>query len=151
MRRLRASAIFALGALAGVAGTAAFLRRALPSRGDETSDDVALVAVCNGVDLASRSQAFRGGSVLAILGGVSLDLREASLAPDATLSVHALLGGVAIRTPAEWRVESRAHVLLGGTGVPQQPTEQDAPALVVDGLAVLGGIAAGARAGGLSD
>jgi hypothetical protein len=152
MRPLRAPGVLALGALAGVAGAAAFVRRAVPSRGDETSDDVALVAACGGVELASRSQAFRGGSVLAMLGGVSLDLREASLAPGATLSVRALLGGVAVRIPEGWRVESRAHALFGGVAVPGRPaTDDDAPTLVVEGLAVLGGIAAGAQVGKLSD
>jgi hypothetical protein len=152
MRPLRAARVLALGALVGVAGAAAFVRRAVPSRGDETSDDVALVAACNGIDLASRSQAFRGGSVLAILGGVSLDLREATLAPGATLSVHALLGGVAIRTPAEWRVELRAHALFGGVAAPgRSSVDDDAPTLVVDGLAALGGIAVGPRVGKLSD
>jgi len=151
MRSLRAAGFFVLGAFAGAAGAAAFVRRAVPSLGDETSDEVALAAVWTGIDLTSRSQAFRGGSVLAILGGVSLDLREATLAPDATLSVHALLGGVAIRVPEHWRVESRVHALVGGLAVPAQPADEQAPTLALDGIAVLGGIAAGAQVGKPSD
>ena len=62
------------------------MKRALPSRGDAESDEVALVAIFDGVKLESRSQAFRGGSMLAWFGGVAVDLREAQLAPGALIS-----------------------------------------------------------------
>ena len=99
MRPIRAFALTGFGAVAGFAGAAAVAKRALPSRGDESSDELALVAIFDGIDLKSRAAAFRGGSVLAWFGGVALDLREAALAPDAHLSVHALFGGIAIRVP----------------------------------------------------
>ena len=36
---------------------AAFIKRALPSRGDEESDELTLVAVFDGIDLKSRAKA----------------------------------------------------------------------------------------------
>jgi hypothetical protein len=148
MRVVRSLLIFKLGVWAGVAASAAFMRRALPSRGDEDSDELSLVAVFNGIDLKSRSKAFRGGSVVAWFGGVALDLREAELAPGARLSVRILLGGIAIKTPPSWRVESSVNVLLGGVDA-STPARDDpaAPVLAVDGEAILGGVAVGARAG----
>jgi hypothetical protein len=106
---------------------------------------VALVAIFDGVELKSRAPAFRGGSMLAWYGGVAADLREATLAPEgATLTVHALCGGVSIRVPAGWRVESTAKALAGGVAT-RGAEDADAPTLRVDGLALFGGIAVGAR------
>ncbi len=147
MRLLRTLALLEIGAWAGMATAAAFVKRAVPSRGDEESDELALVAVFDGVDLRSRAKAFRGGSMLAWFGGVAVDLREAELAPDARLSVHTLFGGVAVRVPEGWRVESGMKAIAGGVDVrtPAQD-DPDAPTLRVDGLALFGGIAIGAKA-----
>ena len=131
--------------MGGFAAAAAVAKRALPSRGGEDSDEVGLVAIFDGIELKNGASAFRGGSVLAWFGGVSLDLREATLAPDAHLSVHALFGGVAIRVPPEWRLESNVNVLAGGSDVRTGAEDANAPTLTVDGLALCGGIAIGAK------
>src|SRR3712207_1227757 len=93
---------------------AAYVKRAVPSRGDETSDEISLVAAFDSVRLTSRANAFRGGSVLAWFGGVELDLSEATIAPDARLTVHTLFGGVAIRVPPNCRLESKLTAVAGG-------------------------------------
>ena len=84
--------------------------------------------------------------MLAWLGGIDVDLREAQLAPDARLSVTALLGGISIRIPEEWRVESSVHALAGGVNVKSARTDDpDAPTLRIEGLAALGGVAVAAK------
>ena len=152
MRVLRGLLLFELGALAGTIAAAAFVKRAHPSRGDADSDELALVAVFDGIELASRARAFRGGSMLAWFGGIEMDLRDAEPAEEgARLSVHALFGGIEITTPPTWRVESSAKVLLGGIKVPEAVQDDPgAPVLALSGLALLGGIevrAAGAPSG----
>ena len=147
MHAVRALGLVVLGAVAGASAAAAVVKRAIPSRGDEESDEVALVAVFDGVELKSHAKAFRGGSVLAWFGGVAFDLREATLAPEAHLSVHSLFGGVAIRVPPGWRLESSMHALAGGVDVQRaEPESPDAPTLTLDGFALFGGVAVGARA-----
>lgn len=144
---VRRLGLFLLGFYTGLIAAAALVRRALPSRGDEQSDEVALMAILNGVELKSRAQAFRGGSMLAWFGGVAVDLREAQLAPGAHLSVSAIFGGVAIRVPVGWRVESNVRALAGGVEVDvPEPEDPDAPTLKIDGTAGLGGVAIGAKA-----
>jgi hypothetical protein len=146
MRVLRSLSLVTVGVYAGFAGAAAVMKRVLPSRGDADSDEVALVAIFDGAKLQSRSQAFRGGSMLAWFGGVAVDLREAQLAPGAHLSLHSLFGGIAIRVPTGWRVESNAGALAGGVSVDvPDPEDPDAPTLTIDGFAAFGGIAVGAR------
>ena len=144
---MRSLLAFKLGFWSGVAAAAVFAKRAFPSRGEEESDELALVAVFDGVDLKNRSKAFRGGSMLAWFGGIAVDLREAELAPGARLTVRTLFGGIAVKTPPGWRIESKLLVLFGGAddGTPAKD-DPDAPVLAVDGLVVLGGIAIGARA-----
>jgi Cell wall-active antibiotics response 4TMS YvqF len=146
MRPFRAAALVLLGGFAGLMAAAAVLKQALPSRGDEESDEVALVAIFDGIDLKSRARAFRGGTMLAWYGGIAVDLREATLADDARLSVHSLFGGVAIRVPPDWRVESRARAIAGGVDVKMPASgDSDAPTLTIEGRALFGGIAVGAR------
>jgi len=148
MRLFRAIGLISVGAFAGFASAAAIAKRALPSRGNSQSEEVALVAIFDGVDLRSRATPFRGGSMLAWFGGIAVDLREAKLAPHAHLSVHALLAGIAIRVPPGWRIESNVHALGGGVAIDAPYTDDaEAPRLVLDGLVLFGGVAVGARAG----
>ncbi len=148
MRLLRALLLVKLGAWVGIAVAAAIAKRAMPSRGDEESDELALVAIFDGIDLKSRAAAFRGGSMFSWFGGIAVDLREATLAPPAKLAVTTLCGGIAIRVPPGWRIESTARAVWGGVSdeVPE-PDDPNAPTLVVNGLALFGGIAIGAKAG----
>jgi hypothetical protein len=126
----------------GVAIAAAFAKRAVPSRGDEESDELALVAVFDGIDLKSRAKAFRGGSILAWFGGVALDLGDAELADGAHLSVNTFVGGIAIKTPPGWRIEGDVKSVFGGVKK-ESPAQDDpnAPVLTVEGMALVGGIA----------
>ena len=148
MRLVRALLAFTLGAWAGFVAATSFAKRAVPSRGDEESDEVALAAIFDGVELKSRAKAFKGGSMLAWFGGIEVDLREAELAPAALLTVHTLFGGIAITTPPNWRVESNVKALAGGVDVraPDHPNHE-APVLTLEGLALFGGIALRAEEG----
>jgi hypothetical protein len=152
MRTLRTITIFKLGAWVGMLVAAAFVRRAVPSRGGEESDELALVAVFDGIDLKSRATAFRGGSMFAWFGGIAVDLREAQLAPGARLSVNTFFGGIALKTPPGWRVDSNVRALAGGVdaATPAQD-DPDAPVLSLSGFALFGGVAVGAKAGPYSD
>ena len=147
MRLFRAIGLISVGAFAGFASPAAIAKRALPSRGDAESDDVFLVAIFDGVELKSRATAFRGGSMFSWFGGIAVDLREARLGPGAHLDLDSLFGGIALRVPPDWRIESRVKAFSGGVaiGVPE-PDDPDAPTLTLDGFAAFGGLAVGARA-----
>ena len=149
MRPLRGVLLFKLGAWVGMMAAAAFVRRTVPSRGDEESDELGLVSVFDGIELKSRARAFSGGSMLAWFGGIAVDLREVELAPGARLSLNTLFGGIAIKTPPSWRVESELKAFAGGVDA-RTPggDEPAAPVLTVTGTAFFGGIAIGAKAAG---
>jgi hypothetical protein len=146
VRLIRGLLLFKLGFWTGMVASAALLKRVFPSRGDEESDEVALVAALNGVDLKSRAKAFRGGSMFSWLGGIAVDLREAELADGAHLDVHSAFGGIAIRVPTGWRVESSVTAIAGGVAISvPEPEGEDAPTLTLGGFTVFGGIAVGAK------
>jgi len=146
MRAIRSLLIFKLGIWVGMATAAVFVKRAVPSRGDENSDELALVAVFDGIDLKSRAEAFKGGSMLAWFGGIQLDLREAELAPGALLSVRTLFGGIDITTPPGWRIESSVKAFAGGVDARRQTKDDPGePVLRLEGVALFGGVAVGAK------
>jgi hypothetical protein len=141
VRLVRGLVLFKLGALVGMAAAAAIVKRAVPSRGDETSDELALVAILEGVELKSRARVFKGGSMLAWFGGIDVDLRDVELDAGAQLSTYAIFGGIEIKTPPHWRIESSANAILGGVDTPApDDLDPDAPVLAVAGTALLGGI-----------
>jgi hypothetical protein len=69
-----------------------------------------------------------------------------ALPSGARLSLHSLVGGIAIRIPPGWRVESNLRALAGGVAIDApEPDDADAPRLTLDGLALVGGIAVGTK------
>jgi hypothetical protein len=129
-----------------MAAAAAVVKRAVPSRGDAESDEVGLVAIFDGIELRSRATAFRGGSMFAWYGGIAVDLCETQLAAEgAHLDLHALNGGIAVKVPSSWRVQSNLKALVGGVDVRvPEPDDPDTPTLTLDGLAAFGGVSVGA-------
>ena len=92
----------------------------------------------------SDSEAYRGGDLMAFMGGVEVDLRQAKTTPDgAVIDAFAMWGGVEIRVPEGWRVVSEVVPLLGGfvdnTKPPADPMAVSGR-LLIRGVVVMGGI-----------
>src|SRR6516165_10346199 len=63
-------------------------------RGVSTDSNFNETAVLGGVDRTNNSQNFRSGEATAFMGGVNLDLREATMeGSEATIHVSAVMGG----------------------------------------------------------
>lgn len=82
----------------------------------------------------------------ACMGGISLDLREATLtAPVTDIYIFALMGGVEIIVPPDVRLESDGFAIMGGfEDQLREPAsmDPDAPLIRVHGLAIMGGVEA---------
>lgn len=80
----------------------------------------------------------------ACMGGVGLDLREATLtAPVTEVFVMAVMGGVEIIVPPNVRLESDGFAIMGGfEDQLKEPASHDpnAPVIRVRGLAIMGGV-----------
>jgi predicted membrane protein len=101
-------------------------------------------AVMGGGDRVVRAQDFRGGEITAIMGGFGIDLRGAAIAGDsATLHIFTLWGGVDLKVPEEWNVVMSGSPILGvftNSARSFRPGDAAAKTLIVNGVAIMGGI-----------
>ena len=123
---------------------AAVARRRIPSIGTDEDDEIALAAILVPIGFESHATAFRGGSVLLWFGGGDIDLRGVTLDPaGARLTIRAIFGGGRLLVPENWAVDLRMLAIFGGSADVRPALERspDSPRLLVDGLAVFGGLA----------
>lgn len=125
-----------------VVGLLVLFGRGLGTRSDTMDDRVNTFNLFSGSEIASNSTAFQGGRVGAIFGGAELDLRRATLAPDATIDVFTAFGGVEITVPEGWRVDMNAFPLFGGfeNKTAREALPADAPRLRIDATLLFGGL-----------
>lgn len=119
------------------------MRGRMTSRGDRDDDAIELVAIFDGHETISRARAFRSAIVTAWYGGGSLDLRDATLAPEgARVTARAIVGGYRLVVPATWRVDAHGKAVFGGfsDARDQGLVDVDGPLLTVDGFALFGGV-----------
>jgi len=141
IRVVLGATIVALGA--SVLG-AVVAKPRIPSVGTQDDNDVALAAILTPIEFESHATSFRGGSVLLWFGGGDVDLRGVRLDPaGAHLTVRAIFGGGRLIVPETWDVELHTRSVFGGSADmrPAFDRAPDAPRLVVDGLALFGGLA----------
>ncbi len=100
------------------------------------------LALLGGAGRVSNSPDFRGGEMLAFMGGGTLDLTQAEIAGEsAVIDVYAVWGGFEILVPSHWSVTCKGMMFLGGfVDSTRQPKGAPGPRLIVQGLAVMGGV-----------
>ncbi len=123
------------------AGLAVVMGARVGSRRADSADRVNAFAAFGERKVISHSKHFEGGSMGAIFGGTELDLRDAELAPDASVDVFAAFGGAEIRVPEGWRVDTRGIPLFGGfENVTAGERDPAAPTLDVNATVIFGGL-----------
>ena len=99
------------------------------------------VAVMAGNVRRVGSQTLTGGEAVAVMGACDIDLTEAQIAGEAVIDVLAFWGGVGIRVPRGWRVIDNVAPIFGGyDDKTTSVADDDAPRLVIRGVAIMGGI-----------
>jgi predicted membrane protein len=134
----------------GAAGMAGGPSRGAPGSPTGTADPRAMnmvheFAIFGGGHRRIDSKEFEGGDIVALFGGVQLDLREAETKlPELNIDVTAAFGGAEIRVPETWAVSMRVTSIFGGyddkTHVPP-PGAAKPPTLVITGAVIFGGLA----------
>ena len=115
------------------------LQQSLDSSG-EAGSEINATAVMSGHKVSVVSQDFRMGEVTAVMGGVEIDFRQASIQSVATLRVMAVMGGIDIKVPPDWGVECGATVFLGGMEDKTVPPAQASKRLIIEGFVMMGGV-----------
>ncbi len=111
----------------------------------DSASTVNAVAVLGGAARTSSSPDFRGGDLIAFMGGCNVDLRQAKIAAGpAVIDAFAFWGGVEIKVPEDWTVIVQGIPFLGGYEDNTQLRLADPGAvrqeLVVKGFAIMGGV-----------
>jgi predicted membrane protein len=119
------------------------------SEGDENSDEFKVAAIFGGKKFRSRARSLRSGVVVALIGGIDLDLRDATLAPEgAKLELRTTMGGIQVTVPQDWAVDVDAETQAGGFEVnvtPPVDLPEDAPNLRIHAVTRMGGGAVTAK------
>ena len=129
--------------LLGLVIVARWRGRGVPE--DASIDDVLSgTAVFGGSDLVSASPRLRGGSLTAIFGGITVDLRGARPAPEgASINATAVFGGIDVLVPKGWRITVRSMPVFGGLDDKTDHSVEvppDAPMLHIDAVSIFGGV-----------
>ena len=112
---------------------------------DEIDEDVVdNLSLFSAVKSRNVSKNFRGGSLVAIFGGIDMDLREAHLLNEnASMDVTAAFGGVNIIVPPEWKIVVRGIPIFGGWSNKTRGknyVNPDSPVLTIHCFVAFGGV-----------
>lgn len=106
-----------------------------------SDDSERIAAVLGGISTKVESRNYTGSKITAVLGGSVVDLRHAEIKKEATLEVFTFMGGIEIKVPEGWTVQSSVMPVLGGVEDKTVPSSgKSAPVLNIIGTAILGGI-----------
>ena len=122
-------------------GVSILLDRTAKNSKVHSANTTNLSAYFSGSETRNNSSDYQGGTISTAFGGVELDLRDAKIKKTATLNVSVILGGLELRVPREWNIESRVSPILGGVdGHSVNTAQTGAPTLIITGDVILGGI-----------
>ena len=90
-------------------------RNILKDSKKSTTEFLTASAIFGGTERTVTSDPFKGGDIMALFGGVDLDLRQAKFDPDGcTLSLTAIFGGVELRVPQNCSTIITGTPIFGG-------------------------------------
>lgn len=72
------------------------------------------MAVFSGSDRVYSDEVFSGSNLMAIFGGVDLDLRKAKFTKDTVIKAFCLFGGIDIKVPEDVQVKISSGFIFGG-------------------------------------
>jgi hypothetical protein len=121
-----------------------------PSAGPVVRDDLPapqagtpnIVAIFSGAERRGRWLLEQQTNVVAVCGGVELDLRQAVLSHrEVAINVVTVMGGVEITVPPGVHVINSISSVFGGTSLPPDDAfDADAPVIRLTGFNLLGGV-----------
>jgi hypothetical protein len=117
---------------------------------DPSGENPNLVGILSGATRKGRWRVGHRINAVAIMGGVEIDLSEATFtAPELVIHCTAIMGGVSIRLPENVTLRGSGVIgIMGGSDIQSlEATDPDAPVVRIDGVAFCGGVEAKAKRG----
>ena len=131
-------------ALQGAGAVAGLVWARRRDEGDDSTAGIRRVRVMSGVRLRPHNPELSRVRLDVVMGGGEVDL--AGLAPvpgGVDVTVHAVMGGAAVRVPPDWRVWCGLRAVAGGVGLQpgvRRTDDERGADLRVHGWAVMGGV-----------
>ena len=72
------------------------------------------MAVFSGTDRVYNDEVFSGANLMAVFGGVDLDLRKAKFNKDTVIKAFCMFGGIDIKVPEDVQVKIKSGFIFGG-------------------------------------
>jgi len=116
--------------------------RRASARSREAEGMVGVDVFMSSVTRTVTAQDFKGGDIVAIMGGAEIDLRPARMVtPPARIEVNLLMGGLTLFVPPDWVVEFQGTPIMGGIDdQTHRPAAEIRGRLVMTGVVLLSGI-----------
>jgi hypothetical protein len=113
-------------------------------RGD-AGERINIIGILGGGNRTSTANPFRGGDLIAVMGGGQVDLRRAVIPPgeQAIIDIMSMMGGFEIIVPESWLVDDRTMPIMGGVGNETRPALTSGgphPTLILRGMMFMGGV-----------
>jgi predicted membrane protein len=107
------------------------------------SDFIDVNCIFGGTKNKLFSQDLKGGQIVAIFGGPTIDLRQAQIQADSvTIHVTVIFSGIDFKVPENWKVVSEVMPIFGGTEDKRSinPAVIQDKTLVIKGMVLFGGM-----------
>ena len=99
------------------------------------------MAVFSGSDRVYKDEVFSGSNVMAVFGGVNLDLMNAKFEKDTVIKAFALFGGIDIIVPDDVKVKIKSGFVFGGFSDDRKNvTEKGKHTIYIDAAGGFGGV-----------
>ncbi len=108
-------------------------------KNDKTMDSQ--TAVFSGSDRIYNDEVFSGSNLVAVFGGVDLDLRKAKFEKDTVIKAFCLFGGIDIKVPEDVQIKIKSGFIFGGVSDDRKGDESKGKHIIyLDAAGGFGGI-----------
>jgi hypothetical protein len=136
--------IWGLLGAAAIVVIAVFISQSSPVTTEALADGTGFktTAILSGRQHHDELDSIVGGEANAFMGGIQLDLRNATMSESsAVIEVFVMMGGIDLWIPADWVVVSDVDVVMGGIeDKTRRPNGESPKRLVLQGTVLMGGL-----------
>jgi predicted membrane protein len=106
------------------------------------NDVIDVTAIFAGIKKKILSKNFKGGDIVAIMGGAEINLTQADFNGRISIDNFTMFGGTKLIVPPDWDVQSEVVAIFGGVDDKRPPATHHDPTKVVflEGTCIFGGI-----------
>jgi predicted membrane protein len=108
----------------------------------DQNDVIDITAIFGGVKKNVLSKHFKGGEIVAIMGGTEVNLSQADFNGKVIIDNFTMFGGTKLIVPNDWDVQSQVVAIFGGVDDKRPPATNYDPSKVIylEGTCIFGGI-----------